>query len=142
MIFILEWIFKTSYQKCRHVWVCPSFLAAIWKIKIIIWYLNWDARFTKINIFGMAVMPFSFYRNYHTLAVYLPILYLSFYQNTNLHLFKWARLSSSLFTFFTTILLIWYGTNWVNIFFWIITGQCQVLEPKAPPANNTIVKHW
>ena len=34
----------------------------------------------------------------------MRIFYFSFWQNTNLHLYKWARLSSSLFTLFQNIL--------------------------------------
>ena len=40
----------------------------------------------------------SYLRNV-SLAVYLPIFYISFCQKTNLHLYKWSRLSSLLFTF-------------------------------------------
>ena len=57
-------------------------------------------------VFGMSIMPFlcrgvwflpklSHHRNV-SLSVYLPIFYFSFCQKTSLHLYKRARLSSSL----------------------------------------------
>ena len=60
------------------------------------------------NIFGMAAMPFlcrgvwfSPKLSYHrivSLALYLPIFNFSFYQKTNFHLYKGARLTLLLFT--------------------------------------------
>ena len=63
----------------------------------------------------MAAIPFlcrgvwfspklSHHRN-ASLAVYLPIFYFSFCQKTNLHVYKWSRLSSLLFTLFMLYVL-------------------------------------
>ena len=59
--------------------------------------------------FGMAAMPFLCrgvcflpklsYHRIISLAVHLPLFYFSFYQNTNFHLYKWARLPLLLLTF-------------------------------------------
>ena len=81
--------------------------------------------FIFLFLFGMVAMPFlcrdpffsrklSYHRNW-SLSVYSPILNFYFFQKTNLLLYKWSRLLSSLFTFFRWFSIeIWNIGNYIH----------------------------
>ena len=65
-----------------------------------------DQLYLETYLFGMAVMPLLWryvgFLSYHrkvSLAVNLPMFLFSFYQKTDLNLYKWARQHLLLFTF-------------------------------------------
>ena len=99
----------------------------------------------------MASMPFlcrgdwfSPKLSYHrivSLALYLPIFYFSFYQKTNLHLYKGARLTLIYTLTDINIRRTLLGT-WISIKIWRIHAIFENLRNKSYILNGTIPHTW